>query len=158
LSSFGVGDYNMRYQWAKLNRQQKGSYGEHFAKMEFAMYGFLVFSVDVDDRGIDFVARNDVGRHFDVQVKTITGKNYTYVRKSKFRPELWVTLVILKPELAPGIYLFKGEDWNADTNGLLALRKFPNAAEPEYGISITQRRLSILERYQFAEGIKRLGQ
>ena len=31
--------------------------------MEFVMYGYLVFSAEIDDRGVDFVVRNDVGRH-----------------------------------------------------------------------------------------------
>ena len=139
----------MRHQWAKLNRQQKGAFGEHFAKMEFAMYGFLVFSAEVDDRGIDFVARNDHGDHIDVQVKTITGRNYTYVKKSKFAESLLICLVVLEEGAPPEMYLFRGSDWSKDTNGLLSVNHFPNADEPEYGINITKARLAVLEQYRF---------
>jgi hypothetical protein len=110
----------MRYQWSKLNRQQKGSFGEHFAKMEFAMYGFLVFAAEVDDRGIDFVARNERGNHVDVQVKTITSRNYTYIKKSKFADSLLVCLVVLEEGTPPEVYLFRGTDWGKDTGGLLS--------------------------------------
>ena len=37
----------------RLNRMQKGTFGEYFAKMEFAMFGFEVYTSEVDDRGID---------------------------------------------------------------------------------------------------------
>ena len=37
----------MRYNWKAFNRQQKGTYGEYFAKMEFTMYGFEVYTAEV---------------------------------------------------------------------------------------------------------------
>lgn len=146
----------MRHEWAKLNRQQKGSFGEHFAKMEFAMYGFLVFAAEVDDRGIDFVARNERGSHIDVQVKTITGRNYTYIKKSKFAETLLVCVVVLEEGHAPDIYLVRGTEWGKDTSGLLSFRSFPSAEEPEYGINITKARLEVLERYRFERVVHEL--
>jgi hypothetical protein len=86
----------MRYKWSRLSILQKGSFGEHFAKMEFAMFCFLVFSSEVDDRGIDFVARTLAGNHYDVQVKTITNHNYTYISESKFSDTLLVCLIVLR--------------------------------------------------------------
>lgn len=139
----------MRYQWSTLNRQQKGTFGEHFAKMEFAMYGFLVFSAEIDDRGIDFVARTDSGKHFDVQVKTITRRNYTYVKKSKFADRLVVCLVVLAEGVGPETYLFRESDWSKKTDGLLKVNSFPNAKEPEYGINVTKSRQALLEQYRF---------
>jgi hypothetical protein len=139
----------MRHQWSTLNKQQKGSFGEHFAKMEFAMYGFLVFTAEVDDRGIDFVARNDQGKHYDVQVKTITGRNYTYIKKSKFSESLLICLVVLTEGAPPDIYLLRGSDWDKDSTGLLSLNSFPNATEPEYGIQITKARRAAIEQYRF---------
>ncbi len=57
----------MRQQWSQLNKQQKGTFGEYVAKMEFAMYGFLVFTAEVDDRGIDFVVLLDADREGERQ-------------------------------------------------------------------------------------------
>lgn len=51
----------MRYNWKKLNRQQAGNFSEYFVKMEMTMYGFQVYSTEVDDRGIDFIARYKKG-------------------------------------------------------------------------------------------------
>jgi len=139
----------MRHQWSTLKKQQKGSFGEHFAKMEFAMHGFLVFTAEVDDRGIDFVVRDNQGKHYDVQVKTITGRNYTYVKESKFTKSLLICLVILTEGSPPDMYLFRGSDWDRDSTGLLRQNSFPNATEPEYGIQITKARQAALEQYRF---------
>ena len=145
-----------RYKWSALNRLQKGSFGEHFAKMEFSMYGLLVFSAEVDDRGIDFVARNERGQHFDVQVKTVTERNYTYIAESKFPECLWVCLVILEESTDPQLFLFAKQDWNSETEGLLKRKHYPNASEPEYGIHLAKVRNAVLDRFRFDAVILKL--
>ncbi len=61
-----------RYQWSRLNKQQVGAYTEYFVKMELTMYGFQVYKTEVDDRGIDFVARYEQGPFLEIQVKSVT--------------------------------------------------------------------------------------
>lgn len=46
-----------RYTWSRLSSLQLGRYAEYFVKMEFTLYGFDVYTSEVDDRGIDFVIR-----------------------------------------------------------------------------------------------------
>ena len=41
--------------WSKLNHLQLGKYAEYYAKMEFASYGYEVYTSEVDDHGVDFV-------------------------------------------------------------------------------------------------------
>ena len=145
-----------RYQWSKLNNLQKGMYGEYVAKMEFAMYGFLVFSAEVDDRGIDFVARRSSdGKHFDVQVKSITGTNYPFIPESKFTSGVLLCLVVLKDGEPPLSYIFSRPDWDDETkvDGLLKFRKYPNAKESEYGIHLAKKRQSILQLFDFDKRI-----
>jgi len=144
----------MRHIWSKLNRQQKGTYGEYLAKMEFTMYGFSVFTAEIDDRGIDFVLRNNKGEHFDVQVKTITERNYTYIAESKFNAKLIICLVVLKENEEPSIYLFKGTDWEIDKSGLFNQKKYPKSKEADFGINITKARLQHLENYEFSKVIE----
>jgi hypothetical protein len=72
------------YDWARLNHLQIGRYAEYFTKMAFTLYGFEVYTSEVDDRGIDFVARRDRGPFYVVQVKSIRGLNYIFFPKSKF--------------------------------------------------------------------------
>ena len=120
------------------------------------MYGLLVFSAEVDDRGIDFVARRNDGMHFDVQVKTITERNYTYISQSKFSEKLIVCLVVLSENSPPDLYLFLGSDWGNDRTGLLSHKKFPSQKEAEYGINITMKRLPLLQNFLFDKRVSAL--
>ena len=54
-----------KYIWSSLNALQIGKYAEYYAKMEFTLYGFDVFTSEVDDKGIDFVAKIN-NQYFDV--------------------------------------------------------------------------------------------
>lgn len=45
-------------------------------KIELTMYGFQVNQTEVDDRGVDFVARYKRGSFMDVQVKSIRSLSY----------------------------------------------------------------------------------
>ncbi len=44
--------------WSELSSVQLGQYGEYYAKMEFTSYGYDVYTSEVDDHGVDFVARD----------------------------------------------------------------------------------------------------
>ena len=76
-----------RHQWNSLNTQQIGAYAEYFVKMELTMHGFQVYSTEVDDRGIDFVARRESGPFIEVQVKSLRSMGYVFMQKTKFPPE-----------------------------------------------------------------------
>ncbi len=61
-----------RHVWSKLNTQQIGAYCEYFVKMELTMHGYEVYTTEVDDRGVDFVARRGQSAFIEVQVKSRT--------------------------------------------------------------------------------------
>jgi hypothetical protein len=88
----------MRYAWSSLNRLQRGTYGEYFAKMEFAMYGFEIYTAEVDDRGIDFIVRRPRGDFLEVQVKTVTGTNLAYVNADKFKASAEYLVAFVLPD------------------------------------------------------------
>ena len=120
------------------------------------MYGYLVFSAEIDDRCVDFVVRNDAGRHFDVQVKTVTDKNYTFVCESKCSEDLWICLVVLTESDHPTLYLFSGRDWNSDTSGLLQHHHYPKSKEAEYGIHAAKTRARAMKPFAFDQSVERL--
>lgn len=69
--------------WSRLTPLQLGRYGEYWAKMEFASYGFDIYTSEVDDHGVDFVARDPVaGIYYEVQVKS-AGETPMYTRRSR---------------------------------------------------------------------------
>jgi len=92
----------MRYNWKKLNKQQVGTFSEYFVKMEMTMYGFQVYSSEVDDRGIDFVARYGNGPFLSVQVKSVREKGYVFMQKDKFG---------LSPHTLFQHYSTPGQEW-----------------------------------------------
>lgn len=148
----------MRYQWSKLNRIQKGTFGEYFAKMEFAMYGFEVYTSEVDDRGIDFVARREPGQFIEVQVKTVTGNNLQFINASKFKKseQFVVALIRLAEHVEPKLYLFRGTDWPSG-DGLLVYSPYEGKkSESAYEIRLAKSREKTLEAYRFDNRVNQI--
>jgi hypothetical protein len=112
---------------------QKGTFGEALAKIMFIQNGFEVYTLEWDDRGVDFVVRRKSNSDapmpmYNVQVKTITfrpakGKTESnpsiYVNdedgplKSRdfLNKEFLFVSVRLIHDKAPKIYLARGSDW-----------------------------------------------
>lgn len=127
--------FNKEYNKYLSNNLQKGAYGEALAKIMFIQSGFLVYTPEWDDRGVDFVVRksNPNGPMYDVQVKTTVrpkkeyGKSSNesnpciYVNDSKgpmtsvdFLKDkfLFVAVRLIDGE-EPILYLARGSDWQA---------------------------------------------
>ena len=148
----------MRYDWQKLNTQQVGAYSEYFVKMEFTMYGFQVYSTEVDDRGIDFVARYENGPFLPIQVKSIRNLNYVFVHKDKFElsSRSFLALVILNNHAEPEIFLIPSEAW-LTPNALLVSHDYEGKkSKPEWGINLSKKNLPFLEKYRFGDVIARI--
>ena len=69
--------------WSELSAMQLGRYAEYYAKMEFTSYGFDVYTSEVDDHGVDFIAKSKDGIYFEVQVKSVRNDNYVFISKDK---------------------------------------------------------------------------
>ena len=106
-----------RYDWGRLNKQQVGAYAEYFVKMELTMYGFQVYATEIDDRGIDFIARFESGPFIEVQVKSLRSMGYVFVQKAKFslRNHLYLALGILRQKRPPALYLIPATAWTGLT-------------------------------------------
>jgi len=140
-----------RYDWERLTPLQVGKYAEYFAKMEFTLWGFDVFSAEVDEHGIDFVVRKHPGPHYDVQVKSARRYNYIFFQKDKFRlnDRLLAAIVLFRQLQPPSLYLIPSNEWLAP-NKLLATRDYEGKkSPPEWGINLSQENMPILERYSF---------
>ena len=48
--------YNLNWSRKELTPQKLGTFCEYYAKMSLASYGLNIFTSEVDDHGIDFVA------------------------------------------------------------------------------------------------------
>ena len=147
-----------RYVWSGLNHLQIGRYAEYFVKMEFTMLGYDVYGAEVDDQGIDFVIRRSGKRCYDIQVKSVRGWNYIFFPKSKFtlRSNLLAALVVFFDGQMPQLYLIPSMDWDTP-NELLVNRDYEGKkSQPEWGLNLSQRNLSLLTKYQFSEVVQKL--
>lgn len=146
-----------KYNWTLLNHLQLGKYAEYYAKMEFTLYGFCVYTSEVDDRGIDFIIKKD-NQYFDIQVKSVRNNNYIFLQKEKFKiRENLIAAVILFNQLSPPeLYLIPSIEWE-NPNGLLISRDYiDKKSKPEWGLSITKKNKILLEKYSFSKIIEQL--
>jgi len=149
-----------RYQWSKLNTQQVGTYCEYFVKMEFTMYGFEVYSTEVDDRGIDFVARRPGKPFLEIQVKSLRSYGYVFLPKSKFFPSenLYLAFGLLFEGASPQLYLIPSMVWREPTATFVE-RNYdaPDLkSKPEWGINVSRRNMSEIEAFKFQSMVERL--
>lgn len=135
-----------------------GAFSEYFVKMEMTMYGFQVYSSEVDDRGIDFVVRYENGPYISIQVKSIREKGYVFMQKSKFNlsSDLYMALAILHEGIEPKLFLIPSKAWE-NRNALLVDRDYEGKkSKPEYGLNLSIKNMGLLEEYSFTKIVEDL--
>lgn len=138
------------------DRQQLGRFGEYYAKMVLASNGFAIYTSEVDDHGIDFVAEK--GNEFlKFQVKTVrlqkaknSGNGYVFMKKEKFDvndDNLFLILVVIiiddkdKDSFSPDIYIIPASEWKNPQPPLVYRSYEKKKSNPEYGINLSLRRI-----------------
>ena len=141
-----------RTNWKDLSSMQLGQYGEYFAKMEFTSYGFDVYTSEVDDHGVDFIAKNKKGVFYEVQVKSVREDNYVFIKKSKIildKKHLVCYIRFIDGEL-PDCYVFPSTVWINPEGTLFTSKDYEGLkSQPEYGISIKKKEnLELMKQYK----------
>lgn len=147
-----------RYSWSRLNKQQVGRFAEYFVKMEFALFGFEVYTAEVDDRGIDFVARFGTGHFYEIQVKSVRSLGYVFMHKSKFplTRERLLALVILKEDAPPDLYLVPATTWTSQSSLFVGRDYINMKSKPEWGLQLSASKLQMLDEYRFENSVAKL--
>lgn len=136
--------------WDELNKQQIGKYAEYFVKMLLTMSGFQVYGAEVDDRGIDFVARYKKGPFIEVQVKSMrTTTGYIFAEKSKFElsKTLYLALVIFKQGAYPEVYFIPATRWENSDEVFVGRDYIGKKSAPEWGINISAKNMRALTQF-----------
>jgi hypothetical protein len=146
-----------RHNWKSLSKQQVGTYAEYFVKMELTMHGFEVYSTEVDDRGIDFVARRGSGPFIEIQVKSLRAMGYAFMQKSKFpiRPSTHLALSLFTEGHEPKLFLIPSTVWRTP-NQMFVDRNYDKEGQkskPEWGVNVSARNMPELARYAFESTI-----
>ncbi len=142
-----------RHSWSALNTQQVGTYFEYFVKMELTMFGYEVYTTEVDDRAIDFIARKRGSNFIEVQVKCLRKYGYVFIPKVNFEPRegVYVALGLLFEGKEPAAYLIPSTVWHAPNSVFVA----PNydapglKSRPEWGINVSRKNMNVIEPYAF---------
>ena len=140
--------------WSKLNHLQLGKYAEYYVKMEFASYGFEVYSSEVDDHGVDFVVKvPGTAKFFEVQVKSVRDYGYVFISKSKMpmltSHRLVCYLHFIDGQL-PDVFVIPATAWDKP-NAVLVDRNYDKpgqTSKPEWGISISKKNYAMLDTYK----------
>lgn len=148
-----------KYEWDKLNNLQVGAYAEYVVKMELAMHGFEVYSSDVDDHGMDLIARVGGNSFIEVQVKSIRNQTgYVFMRKTKFelKENIYLAFVHFIEGQPPTLYLIPSIRWQTPDK-IFSDRDYEGKkSEPEWGLSISPKNMVEIKKYDFEKTILKI--
>lgn len=153
--------FNLNWSRKELTRQRLGTFGEYYAKMVLASYGMSIYTSEVDDHGIDFVAETKKG-FMKFQVKTVRqGTNYVFMLEEHFNiadSELFLFLSILTDNELPVSYIVPATVWENDATGMFVYRKYEGKkSKPEYGINLSAKNMPFLDVYKVEKMIDKFG-
>jgi len=142
--------------WSKLNSLQLGRYAEYYSKMEFASYGFEVYTSEVDDHGIDFIVKTKSGIFLEIQVKSVLKTKYVFMQKEKWNiesPTTYLSLLLFEDGKLPETYLIPATAWK-NPNVLLGDKDYEGLkSKPEYGLNLSKRNMQLLQEYKLEDVI-----
>ncbi len=133
--------------WSELNHLQLGKYAEYYAKMEFTSYKYEVYTSEVDDHGVDFVAKAPNSTDFyEIQVKSVRKTNYAFVPKDKivFDDKHLVCFLKFTDDKMPDVYIIPITAW-AKPNAVLVSHDY---GKGEWGINYSKKNKHLLEPYR----------
>jgi hypothetical protein len=137
--------------WSELNKLQLGRYAEYYAKMEFASYGFEVYTTEVDDHGVDFIAKAPKGHNFyEVQVKSCRDLTYIFIPKSKMEltSNRIVCILLFSDDCLPDVYIIPATAWLVE-NDLFKSKDYKDLkSSPEWGLNLSKKNLPLLKPYK----------
>ena len=117
------------------NNRVVGRLGEMYAMIEFIYHGFEIYSPEIDSNGIDFIAqKGDI--KYEVQVKSVLPKSYTYIKKDKFKnsKEFIVCYIRFIDGEPPKIYIIPAINITSNKYSDLFADYTSRKNGPEYGI------------------------
>ena len=137
--------------WSELNKLQLGRYAEYYAKMEFASYGFEVYTSEVDDHGVDFIAKTPKGHnYYEIQVKSCRNLTYIFIPKSKMEltSNRIVCILLFTDNRLPDVYIIPATAWLVE-NDLFKSKDYEGLkSAPEWGLNFSKKNLSLLASYK----------
>ncbi len=142
--------YNLIWSRSSLTRQKLGAFCEYYAKMTLASYGMDIYTAEVDDHGIDFVAEGKNG-FLKFQVKSSRSFNQVTMEKNKFNIEddsLFLFLMLLFDGEHPHSYLIPATAWQQGGKLLVSHDCVGKKSKPSHDVNISRKNMPELEKYR----------
>ncbi len=148
--------------WSELTPLQLGRYAEYYAKMEFASFGYEVYTSEVDDHGVDFVVKvPKTNQFYEVQVKAVRNYGYVFIPETKMEiltPCRLVCYLHFLEDKLPDVFVIPSTAWE-EPNEVLVHRKYKKpgqTSKPEYGINVSRKNYSLLYPYCVEEQLRKI--
>jgi hypothetical protein len=149
-----------KYLWSQMTSQKLGRYAEHLVCTELLARNFDIYTVDVDDHGIDMIVRKRNSIFYEFQVKSNRNLNYIFFPKATFSPgnNLFAVIVPFFEGEVPQLYLIPSTTW-LEPNSFFVSRDYGQegqTSKPEWGLNFSTKHLPLLAPFAFDQIIQRL--
>lgn len=142
--------YNLQWSRANLTPQKVGAFCEYYAKMALISYGVNVYTSEIDDHGIDFVAECRKG-FLKFQVKGVRGLSQVFMEKEKFDVEddtMFLILLLLVDGEEPDMYVIPASAWRRESSVFVSHDYLEKKSRPDYTVNVSKKNLPELEKYR----------
>lgn len=143
--------YNLLWSRKELTTQKLGAFCEHYAKMTLISYGVNVYTSEIDDHGIDFVAEGRNG-FLKFQVKsTRASSQYIFMTKDYFNIEddaMFLFLILLADGEHPDMYIIPTSAWRQKSTVFVSHDYEGKKSKPDYGVNISKKNMPELQKYR----------
>ena len=146
---------NLNWDKKELTPQKIGKFCEYYAKMTLASYGMAVYTCEVDDHGIDFIAESKIG-FLKFQVKSAFKAKYVFQKERYFDindNSLYLILLLLSDGKIPSVYIIPTSAWKTAAAGPFVCHHY---GEREYGINISDKNMAELNKYSIENMIDKI--
>nr|WP_325211284.1 hypothetical protein [uncultured Oscillibacter sp.] len=142
--------YNVQWARDQLTRQALGKFCEYYAKMALLSYGVRIYTPEIDDHGIDFVAEGRTG-FLKFQVKGARGLSQVFMEKEKFDIEddaMFLILILLIDGEEPDLYVIPASAWRRESPVFVSHAYEGKKSRPDYTVNVSRKNLPELEQYR----------
>ena len=142
--------YNVQWAREKLTAQAVGKFCEYYAKMALLSYGVRIYTPEIDDHGIDFVAEGREG-FLKFQVKGVRGLSQVFMEKEKFDVEddaMFLVLILLLDGVEPDMYVIPSSAWRRESPVFVSHDYDGKRSKPDYTVNVSRKNMPELERYR----------
>ncbi|WP_325199768.1 hypothetical protein [Oscillibacter sp.] len=142
--------YNIQWAREQLTSQALGKFCEYYAKMALLSYGVRIYTPEIDDHGIDFVAEGRKG-FLKFQVKGVRGLSQVFMEKEKFDVEddaMFLILLLLVDGEEPDMYVIPASAWRRESPVFVSHDYSGKKSRPDYTVNVSKKNLPELEQYR----------